>query len=703
LIAIGLRYISDCFAIDFNRFPVSLGGTITILRIEPLTMLSGSLGEENPLPYFRSEQTDQPFNALPSIPPEECELAGWQTGYRVLPYRMQDQYTRERQLRTWSTMVLENNLLKATFQPALGGRLLSLYYKPLERELLYRNPVFQPANLALRNAWFSGGIEWNVGQYGHALNNCSPVFVAEIRDATGEPGLRLYDFDRCKGFFWQIDFYLPQDSSFLQAHCRVINPATEERPLYWWTNIAVAETSDLRVLSPVQRVIYVDLGYENHSYGETNLPILPTTEGKDGSYPTNFSFASEYFFQCDGEEMPWEAALDGQGKGLIEASSAQFKYRKMFCWGMHQGGRHWQEFLSIPNSTYLEIQSGMTRTQLHGLRMPAQSLMEWTQVFGYFAGDAQRIHDPNYAEACAYVDGKLKAQLSAAELSRLDERFRKQADVKGKRVLITASGWGALEIRRMEKMGAQANIPAALEFPAATLGAEQQKYLDLMDRGVFPEPDPADLPGEWMVQDEWQKMLESSPSRHWFSLLHLGVMRMEHFDLQGAVAAWQESMRLQPSAWAARNLAVAALRQGQHETALAYYRQAWELAKQKGRPNTALAVECLQALVKARQFEEGMVLYQALPVEIQQFDRIQILLGRISLVLGQLDVVENVLRREYAVVQEGENELTDLWTEMWMRREAAKTGEALNDALRQRILEKYPPPSNIDFRMIAKK
>lgn len=676
---------------------------MTTLRIEPLSISSGLLGEENPLPYFRDEKTDLPFNAYDSIPHAERELAGWQTGYRVLPYRMQDQYTRNRVPHNWTTVVLENNILKATFSPSLGGRLLSLYHKPLNRELLYRNPVFQPANLALRNAWFSGGIEWNVGQYGHALNNCSPVFAAEIRDASSEPGLRLFDFDRTKGFFWQVDFYLPHDSSFLQAHCRVFNPAPKEQALYWWTNIALEEKPGVRVLAPVQRVIYVDLGGDQHFYGEAQLPVLPTTNGKDGSYPTNFDFASEYFFQCDGEEMPWEAALDGEGKGFVEASTEQFKYRKMFCWGMHQGGRHWQEFLSVPNSTYLEIQSGMTRTQLHGMKINPKSKVEWTQVFGYLEGDAQKVHDSDYAAACAYVNDKLKSQLTASELALLDNRFSQQADTKAKRILCQASGWGALEIRRMQKMGEQNQIPFALEFPAEAMGKEQQKWLDLLETGELAEQDPAELPGEWMVQDEWQEILSKSPHKNWFSLLHEGVMRMEHFDLPGAVADWQESMRLRPSAWASRNLAVAALRQGQDEAALAYYRQAWEITQESGSPSTALAVECLQALVKARLFDEGLALYQALPLDIQKFDRIQILFGRIALELGRLEEVEKVLSREYAVIREGENELTDLWTEMCVQREAARSGMEITPALYKQVSEKYPPPANIDFRMIAQK
>ena len=68
---------------------------------------------------------------------------------------------------------LGNEILKATFLPELGGRLISLLHKPLGRELLNRNPVFQPANLAIRNAWFSGGIEWNIGQLGHTFSTCS--------------------------------------------------------------------------------------------------------------------------------------------------------------------------------------------------------------------------------------------------------------------------------------------------------------------------------------------------------------------------------------------------------------------------------------------------------------------------------------------------------------------------------------------------
>ena len=49
-------------------------------------------------------------------------------------------------------LVLENDKLIATFLPEQGGRLWSLKNKATGKEVLYKNPVFQPANLGIRNA-----------------------------------------------------------------------------------------------------------------------------------------------------------------------------------------------------------------------------------------------------------------------------------------------------------------------------------------------------------------------------------------------------------------------------------------------------------------------------------------------------------------------------------------------------------------------
>ena len=99
------------------------------------------------------------------------------------------------QLDVYKRQVLENDILRATFLLELGGRLWSLLHKPSGRELLAVNPVFQAANLAIRNAWFSGGVEWNIGFVGHSPFTCSPLFAARVEGPGGAPVLRLYEYE----------------------------------------------------------------------------------------------------------------------------------------------------------------------------------------------------------------------------------------------------------------------------------------------------------------------------------------------------------------------------------------------------------------------------------------------------------------------------------------------------------------------------
>ena len=673
---------------------------MTELRVETLTLPGAPLGPLNPLPYFREKKINLDVPARDNVDSEKRRYWGHASGKRVLPYRMQDQYKRERGPYSMRVAVLENEFLKATFWIELGCRLMSLVYKPLQRELLFNNPVFQPANLALRNAWFSGGIEWNVGQLGHTFFTCSPLFVAQIEGQNGEPGLRIYEYERCKNVFWHTDFYLPSDSDFLVAFTRVINAREEDTSLYWWTNIAVPEAADVRVLAPTRQAIYIDR--EIRGFGQGELPLLPTYHGKDATYPVNAPNANEFFFQCQESDLPWEAALDGRGEGLIEASTPLLNARKLFCWGMHQGGRHWQEFLSQPGQAYAEIQGGLAPTQLHSLPFEAGGRRCWTQVFGYVQVDPALAHHADWDTAWQGVDRALKTRVTAGRLAEIEAQCLARADRPAPNLLQRGSGWGALELARRAAQGARYEAPPTFVFPPDSLGPEQLKWLDLLEKGSLAEQPAGQIPGEWMVQSEWRellaKSLASDANRNWYALLHAGVMQAENLNDSAAQAAWQESLAKQPSIWAYRNLAVLARAAGQTAEALAIYEQAWALEDARRQLPAAMAQEYLALLNDAGQYARAWEVCAGLPPEALDYDPVQILRAQIALQVGRLAEAEASLLREYASIREGAVILTDLWVELWRRRMSAQSGRAPQEITRQEVEATYPPPAGIDFR-----
>lgn len=669
---------------------------MTTLRIEDYTLPAATMGAENPLPVFRDVNESFVMPTDPKLPDDERRFVGWKAQYRVLPHRMQDNYDRVKKPRAFKAMVLENEILRATFLPELGGRLVSLFNKPRNLELLDRNPVWQPANLSLRNAWFSGGVEWNTSCFGHYHLTCSPVFAARVAGLNGDPVLRLYEFDRTKAFPWQIDFHLPSGSAFLFVRVRLVNTHDYEIPMYWWSNIAAPESPDTRVLVPADTAL--------HHTGDMPLEIseLPHLFGKDAMYVTNVPMVREFYFRLEKNNRPWVAALKGDGRGLVQTSTSRLQGRKLFCWGMASGGRNWQEYLAAPGRTYLEIQSGLGKVQPTCLPMPGHAQWTWTEAYGLLEADAKKVHAPEWRQAWRAAQADLDAVLPEAKLNALHEEFGRVTVRPADEILARGSGWGALERRRLKANKEEDRIPSELKFPEDTIGADQQAWLELLDNGTLPERSPQDgETGPFLTQDEWRWLLErnmaAGRSQHWLAHYHLGVMLMESHDTNAARKAWEKSHSLKPNAWALRNLAQLELRRGKKDQALDLYKQAWKLGPQVA----SLAVEYAKVLSEAERFDELRVFCAELPEALRSHERIRIAAALSALKTGRLEEIEPLFSYPFATIREGEVTLTDIWFEWHANRLAKAAGKPVDDTFRTRAKKECPPPANIDFRLLV--
>lgn len=675
------------------------------IRVTVLTINGAPLEGENPLPAFRARNHDVNISYIEPFPVERKNGFGREAGFRVLPYRIQDRYGRKRIRMQTKLIVMENQYLRASFLPELGGRLYSLVDKETGKELLSRNTVFQPANLAIRNAWFSGGIEWNIGQMGHTFHTCSSVYFAVVKGKDGEPFLRMYEFERCKRLFWHMDFYLPDDSKVLFAYTRIINPSLEDTPVYWWTNIAVTETPEARVFASADEVIYNDPGIESgkKGFGYSKMPEIPSLPGVDFSYPYRSPFSNEYFFQPEPIKMPWEAVVYKEGAFFFEVSTERLRYRKMFCWGSHEGGRHWQEYLSEPGTAYYEIQSGLAPTQLHGINMPAGSVWEWTQAFGGSFINPQAAHNSDWFEAKMSIENSIHGMISENDLYSNEERFRANAHCVPQEILHSGSGWGALEILRMQSNNEEFSEPG-LVFPTASMDLEQYPWLSLLQEGRLCERNTSQLPGSWMVQAEWKKLLLSSlkqeENRNWYSLLHAGVMAFEDENREEAEKYWQQSLLMKENIWALRNLAVAERHKGSIKGALLYMQKLMDLPE--AYIDYSLAEEYLTLLKENGEFSKGWEVFMGLPSDIKNNERIQLIAGSFAAELGEDRYLEELFKKEYARIREGELLLTDIWFKYTAGKIARERGIEVNTELIEYVRNNIQPPSRIDFRMVRK-
>ncbi|HEY0470397.1 MAG TPA: DUF5107 domain-containing protein [Kribbella sp.] len=614
---------------------------MTILSAQELVLPAASLGPENPLPPIQRDGEHVPLVNLADLPTEMRQNVEYGRLENALPCLDQDSYDRNLVERPIATLVLENDQLRATILPGLGGRLYSLVHKPSGQELLYRNPVLQPANLALRNAWFAGGVEWNLGSTGHWTGTCSPMHAARVEGPDGTPVLRLWEWERTRGLVTQVDFWLPADSGFLYVGARIQNPSTETVPAYWWSNIAVGQSPETRVLVPADQAW-------KHGYGNRlDLVDVPVQDGVDLSYPMRHRRAIDFFFELPPEQRPWIAALDADGNGLVQASTARLRGRKLFVWGESRGGRRWQEWLSpgLQGSGYCEIQAGLARTQLEHLQLPGATDWHWLEAYGRLDTDPAVAHADDWGTARAGVGEVLESLLSATELAAREQAWLTVADKAPAEGLFAGSGWGALELRRTGW-----KVSPGTPFAEETMTERERAWLPVLD-GRLPEAPWQEAPDGTLVG--WRELLEAVGDDNWLSWYHRGVARWYAHDEEGAIDAWAKSVAAQDNPWALRNLAIATGNQS-----------LWERAVELNSADLPQLVA--EAINAGLEPAEGI---SAAAGGVRTDPRIRVAQVRLLLRTGQPAAAETLLDQgiELPGLREGDNDLASLWQETQRR------------------------------------
>lgn len=617
------------------------------------------------------------------------------------PYRDQNQYGEELKDADHLWAILENEHLRAVFSPEGGGKLWSLLDKHTGKDLLFANPVDRPRNLALRNAWTSGGVEWNCGWLGHHPHTRDTMFAARVQDENGEPALRMYEYERVRNVTYQMDFSLPAGSRVLICRMRIVNPNEEPIPMYWWSNMAVPEIEGARVVIPAHAtytninstVIKVPIPVPDYSHVKVKMP--DTAGAFDVTYPTNTPVSIDYFWTLDKTDRPFTCQLDREGYGLFQASTARLKGRKLFVWGQGPGGARWQEFLSGNGcpGRYVEIQAGLACSQYESLPMPPRTAWEWVEVYGAMHADPAKVHG-DWDGAIAEVGARIDEIASSAWLEAKLNASRAAALTPAAELVTRGSAWGALENARRAAAGAEPVTPH-LDFGA--MGEEQAPWQALLADGELPAGDPATAPVSWQARPEWVELLlaASEKAPNWLVSCQLGGACLTAGNPAEGALWFRRSHSECPNAWALFGISCCALLEQDMDTAAEYALKAHEALP----AHDALALHAITVLHRAGRYADLVALEAALTDASRAQPRVRMLTASACVRTGDLARAEAILWENGGLIvpdmQEGENFITGLWLDL-EEAKAARDGIPFDRAAAE-------PPHIFDFRMFAPK
>ena len=488
-------------------------------------MPTAQVGPENPLPPLFSAADIVSIDTA-AADAEMRRNIGYGRVRTVLPYLLQDGYGRDRHPAEHKVAVLENDVLRATFLLDRGGRLWSLVHKPTGRELLHRNPVFQPANLALRNAWFAGGV--GVEHRDHrALAHHLRAAARCLRPPTGRHAdladVRVRAVARSR---------LPGRRLAALRTPGAAGPRPDpESQRHRGTPLLVVQ----RRRAPVgrrSRPRTADAAWQFSSDRRLRRVPIPGFEGRDRTTrrarrrpPTTSSRSTT---TSVAGSLRWTAG----GTGLVQTSTDLLRGRKLFLWGKE---RRRGPLAGVALRAGRGVPSRYRRTRPDPARAPADA---GTRL----SGPGSRRTDcskatrtlstrADWSRARRAVARDLEALVPRAALDRVLADTLSWADTEPDEVLNTGSGWGALERIVREGDGDRSLNLTGTPFADESLGPQQATWLQLLQTGRLPSPPVEQAPSSYQVSSRWVPLLEAADG--WLAMPHLGVIRAVAGDIEG--------------------------------------------------------------------------------------------------------------------------------------------------------------------------
>ncbi len=271
------------------------------------------------------------------------------------PYTLRERITDHAVEHTWRAVFLENEYLKCTVLPDIGGHVYTCIDKISGRPMFYANPSIKKAQIGYRGAWAAFGIEFNF-PVSHNWVSMSPVNYAFEKRADGTGSVTVGNIDRVYGMEWSVELLLQPGSTLLEERVTLYNRSDARHRFYWWNNAAIEVWDDSRVEYPMRFAA---------SHGFKSVEPWPIDrDGIDLSIMRNQTKGPVSLF-VHGSREPFMGIWNPKtNTGTAHyADYAELPAKKIWSWGVDADGLDWRKSLSDNGSAYAEVQAGLFRNQ----------------------------------------------------------------------------------------------------------------------------------------------------------------------------------------------------------------------------------------------------------------------------------------------------------------------------------------------------
>ncbi len=265
---------------------------------------------------------------------------------------------------SYDAVTLENQEMSVVILPELGGRIWSIVYKPLDREILWHNPQIKPqrhpVGTAFDDVWCGGWEEMFPTAAPGLINQrpfpdhgevwCLP-WTAKVEQSSGSPTLRLSCHAPLSGTAIEKCFTLRGEQPCLEVTYTVTNQTKDECPFMFALHPALAVSGGESIDFP-EMSVDLDPSYLGTLEGVPAPFAWPYAlrRGKPLDLRTVSSSASQavYFLYGHGYQSGWCALTDPAAQLTAGFVFPPGVFRSCWLFATYGGWRDYEVVLLEP-------------------------------------------------------------------------------------------------------------------------------------------------------------------------------------------------------------------------------------------------------------------------------------------------------------------------------------------------------------------